>query len=111
MINVTSVNQEHRAFLPKQPPNNQQPDLINSSTSSSLKINMITEDEKTLPGFRTCFCVQVFTISFRPPLEKVLFLVERPGGNICAEWGLFFLFSIVFFQNKSAFFLPKIKGG
>ena len=33
----------------------------------------------------------------RPPFKKKLFPVERPGGNKCAGWGLFFLIFDFFF--------------
>ena len=40
----------------------------------------------------------------RPPLKQSLFPVNRPGENICADYGLFFpffpLISVIFLQKK-----------
>ena len=47
---------------------------------------------------------------FRPLLEKMLFLVQRPGESNRADGKLFFQFSIFFFTKKnSVLLLPNKK--
>ena len=45
----------------------------------------------------------------RPPLKKMLFLVQRPGDYITAEWELFFFANFIFFWLKFHHFLQKKK--
>ena len=46
----------------------------------------------------------------RPPLEKMLFPVQRPGESMRADWDLFFFIStIYFFQYYFYYFLTKKK--
>ena len=49
--------------------------------------------------------------TLRPPLEKMLFLVGRPGESITAEWELFFFnfANFLFFWSKYSLFSLKKK--